>query len=116
MAKLRIFQAIADLQQRLSSNEPQITPEKVERFATLLREKLLTGTPEFRQAYARMVIREVSVKDKEIRISGSKAILARAASQDIGGTPPAVLSFVREWRARQDETENSYVSVFTIDF
>ena len=93
---------IADLQQRLSSNEPEITPEKIERFATLLRDKLLNGTPEFRQAYARMVMREVSVKDEQIRISGSKAILAKAASQGLGKTPPAVLSFVREWRTRQD--------------
>lgn len=44
---------IRNLQQRLSSNESEITPEKIERFATLLREKLLNGTPEFRQAYAR---------------------------------------------------------------
>ena len=93
---------IADLQQRLSSNEPEITPEKIERFAALLRDKLLNGTPEFRQAYARMVMREVNVQDKEIRISGSKAILAKAASQGFGKTPPAVLSFVREWRTRRD--------------
>lgn len=92
---------IADLQQRLSSTEPEITPEKIERFATLLRDKLLNGTPEFRQAYARMVMREVSVKDEQIRISGSKAILAKAASQGFGKTPPAVLSFVREWRTRR---------------
>ncbi|WP_210336484.1 hypothetical protein, partial [Rhodomicrobium vannielii] len=44
-------------------------------------------------------MREVLVKDKEIRITGSKAILARAASGEPGQTPPAVLSFVREWRA-----------------
>ena len=93
---------IADLQQRLSSNEPEITPEKIGRFATLLRDKLLNGTPEFRQVYARMVMREVSVRDKEIRIIRSKAILAEAASQGFGKALLAVLSFVREWRTRQD--------------
>ena len=93
---------IAELQQRLSSNEPEITPEKIERFAALLRDRLLNGTPEFRQAYARIVMREVSLKDDEIRIRGSKAMLARAASQDVVKTPPAVLSFIRDWRTRQD--------------
>jgi len=43
-------------------------------------------------------MREVFVKDKEIRITGSRAILAGAASAEPGKTPPAVLSFVREWR------------------
>ena len=40
-------------------------------------------------------MREVSVSDKEIRIIGSKAVR-------LGETPPGVLSFVREWRPRQD--------------
>ncbi len=50
----------------------------------------------------RLVMREVSVGDKEIRISGSKAALARAASDGFDKAAPAVLSFVREWRTRQD--------------
>ncbi len=50
----------------------------------------------------RLAMREVSVMDKEIRITGSKAVLARAAAQDLDKTPPGVLSFVREWRTRQD--------------
>ncbi|NGO62461.1 recombinase family protein [Rhizobium daejeonense] len=82
---------IKDLQQRLSSSEPEITAEKIERFAMLLRDKLANGTPEFRQAYARMVMREVSVRDDEIRISGSKAILAKATSQGLGKTDCAPL-------------------------
>lgn len=32
--------------------------------------------------------REVRVSDKEIRITGSKAVVARAAAQGIGKTPP----------------------------
>ncbi len=93
---------IADIQQRITSGEPEVTPEKIERFALLLHEKLVNGTPEFRQAYARLLMREVTVKDREIRISGSKAALARAASQGLGKTPPAVLSSVREWRTGKD--------------
>ena len=89
---------IAHVQQRIVSGEPEITPEKLAHFAALLRDKLTKGDPNFRKAYARLVMREVSVKDREIRISGSKAILARAASQALGKRSPEVLSFVREWR------------------
>lgn len=77
-------------------------PPALERFARLLCDRLTNGSPEFRQAYARILMQEVRVTKEEIRISGSKAILAKAASQETGKTPPAVLSFVREWRTRQD--------------
>ena len=86
----------------IASDDPSITPEKVERLAILLNDKLNHGPAEFRQAYARLVLREVSVKDKEIRISGSKALLARTAADGLQATPPTVLSFVREWRAGRD--------------
>ena len=97
-----IAREAADLQKRMASGEPRVTPEKVARLAVLLRNKLYEGPPELRQAYARLLLNEVTVSDQEIRISGSKAILARAASEDADIPAPAVLSFVREWRARQD--------------
>jgi hypothetical protein len=42
-----------------------------------VRDKLRHGSPEPRQAYARLVIDEVSVSDEEIRISGSRSVLPR---------------------------------------
>ncbi|WP_407925580.1 recombinase zinc beta ribbon domain-containing protein [Geminicoccus flavidas] len=93
---------IGDLQRRLASAEPAITPEKVVRLAVLLRDKLYVGPPDLRQAYARLVLSEVSVDDQEICISGSKAILARTAAEGLGSTAPSVLSFVRGWCARRD--------------
>src|SRR5690606_10019561 len=51
--------------------------------------------------YARLLLNEVRVDDREIRISGSKAVLARSATGGVAKTTPAVLSFVREWRTRQ---------------
>lgn len=92
---------VSDLQRRLASAEPVLTPEKVARLAVLLREKLYTGPPDLRQAYARLLLSEVRVDDQEIRISGSKAVLARTAAEGLGTTAPPVLSFVREWRALQ---------------
>src|SRR5690606_3811065 len=57
---------------------------------------------ELRQAYARLLMNEGTVKDKEIRITSSKSALARAALPDLRTTPIGVISFVREWRARED--------------
>ena len=93
---------IVDLTRRLAMAEPAITPEKIEKLAILLRDKLHNGSPDLRQAYARLLLSEVRVDDREIRISGSKAVLARSAAGGVAKTTPAVLSFVREWRARND--------------
>jgi site-specific DNA recombinase len=92
----------ADLQRQVAAGEPQITPDKIERLTRLLRDKLRHGSPELRQAYTRLVMDQVIVTDEEIRISGSKAVLARCAAQDEFPVAPAVLSFVQEWRARRD--------------
>ena len=97
-----LVRELADLQKRMTAGEPAITPEKIAAFGALLKDKLRNGPADLKQAYARLVLREVSVRDKEIRISGSKAVLARAASRGLDKTAPAVLSFVQEWRTRQD--------------
>jgi site-specific DNA recombinase len=92
----------SDLHRHIASGAPQITPDKIGKVAVLLREKLRYGPPELRQAYARLVMDDVSVTDEEVRISGSKSVLARCAAADAMPAAPAVLSFVQEWRARQD--------------
>ena len=69
-----------DLQRHIASGEPQITLDKIGKVAVLLRDKLRHGPPELRQAYAQLVMDEVSVSDEEIRISGSKSVLARCAA------------------------------------
>ena len=81
-------QPIAELQKRIACGEPSITPQKIEQMAILLRDKLHNGPAELKQAYARLAMREVSIKDKEIRITGSKAVLAKAASRVLGKTAP----------------------------
>jgi DNA invertase Pin-like site-specific DNA recombinase len=98
----QIAKLIGELQNRVASSTPTITPDKVVRVGRLLRDKLYEGPPEFRQAYARLLMNEVRVTDDEIRISGSKSVLAKCAADGVAETAPKVLSFVREWRARQD--------------
>jgi hypothetical protein len=86
----------------MASSTPTITPERVARVGGLLRDKLYEGPPEFRQAYARLLMDEIRVTDGEIRISGSKSILAKCAADGVAEPAPKVLSFVPEWRTRQD--------------
>jgi hypothetical protein len=98
----QIAKEIGELQSRMASSTPTITPEKVARVGGLLRDKLFEGPPEFRQAYARLLMDEVRVTDGEIRISGSKSVLAKCAAEGVSEPAPKVLSFVQEWRARRD--------------
>ena len=92
----------AEIQKRITSGAPTITSAKIIQVAELLRDKLYNGPPEFRQAYARLIMEEVSVTDEEIFISGSTEVLAQAASEGMGVPTTAVLSFVQEWRTRED--------------
>ncbi|AMK18312.1 MULTISPECIES: hypothetical protein [Sphingobium] len=87
---------------RLAIAEPVITPARIEKLALLLRDKLHHGQPDLRQAYARLLLSEARVDEREIRISGSKAVLARSAAAGVAKTTPAVLSFVREWCTQVD--------------
>lgn len=98
----QIARAIAELQDRMASSTPTITPDKVARIGVLLRDKLYEGPAEFRQAYARLLLDEVRITEEEIRISGSKSVLANCASHGTVEPVPKVLSFVREWRGRRD--------------
>src|SRR6516162_6257244 len=93
---------MGELQNRMASSTPVITSEKVDRVGKLLRDKLYEGPQEFRQAYARLLMDEVRVTEEEIRISGSKTVLAKCAADGVVEPAPKVLSFVQEWRSQQD--------------
>ena len=57
----------------------------------MLKDKLHYGPPDLKQVFTRLMLQEVPVRHDEIRISGSKAVLARCASEGVGQTAPAVL-------------------------
>jgi hypothetical protein len=67
-----IAEEIGDHQKRMSSDEPIITPAKIDRAAIHLRDKLHNGPPELKQAYARLLMDEVRVTEDEIRIAAPK--------------------------------------------
>ncbi len=93
---------LSELQKRATDGEPVITAEKIAALGTLLRDRLYNGPGELRQAYTRLLLSEVAVSKQEIRITGSKSILARCVTATVSEDAPEVLSFVRKWRARQD--------------
>ena len=93
---------VSEQQKRLADGTPQLTPAKIKAVGSLLRDKLFEGPPELRQAYARLLLSEVAVTSSEIKITGSKSVLARCASTELDEAAPVVLSFVQKWRARQD--------------
>lgn len=106
-AKAAKDRAFAELQP-----ETRINEEKISAFAALMRENVANGAIPFRRAYLRSVIDQVEVDDTEIRIHGRREVLERLVMGG-GATPAGVPSFVRKWRAGQDETENCYVIVAT---
>ncbi len=99
---------IADLNRRLSSAEPLITPARIKKFARLLRDKLCNGPGDLKQAHVRLLLNEVRVGNAGISISGSKAILARGAAEGLDKPASVVLSFIQKWRAAPGE-DDSYI-------
>jgi hypothetical protein len=79
-----------------------ITTKKLERLAGQMREVLRAGPVEFRRAYLRMFVHRVVVSRREVRISGPRSALAKAAGSEVPLPGPEVLSFVREWRPVRD--------------
>jgi site-specific DNA recombinase len=81
-------------------------PRKVEAFAKGLRDLWTGADGRFRQAYLRLLVDNVEFKGEEIRISGSKDVLAAAIAQGTSAAPGAVRSFAREWRAVGDSNSS----------
>ncbi len=78
-----------------------VTPERIEAFSKLMREKLDEGDIQARKAYLRSVVSRIEVDDQCVRLIGEKADLADviAGRQTGAGN---VRGFVRSWRARND--------------
>ena len=82
-------------------NGADLTPERIEVFANLMKRKLEDGDVQARKAYLRAMISRIEVDDGKVRILGDKATLADviAGRQTQAGN---VRGFVRKWRTRHD--------------
>lgn len=87
------------LERQIADGERRITPEIVEKFGSLMRNKLRGQASAARRDYIRLLVDRVEVGHREIRISGSKAALSRAA---MGVPPHMVPKAERKWCAQQD--------------
>jgi site-specific DNA recombinase len=85
-----------------------ISPAVVERFGEVMRQNLISGEMPFRKAYLGSIVDRIEVGDRKVRIIGRKDALEQAVLAK-GGAATGVRSFVRKWRAVQDETANNYV-------
>ncbi|RYY23292.1 MAG: hypothetical protein EOP62_20740 [Sphingomonadales bacterium] len=93
---------IVMLERQLANSERRITPELIERFAELMRERLRSEDSALRQYYTRAIVGRVDVGDQQIRISGSTRALEHAVGRTFDHSAAPVPNIEREWCARQD--------------
>src|SRR3546814_11309208 len=95
------------LERQLANSERRITPELIERFAQLMREKLRSDDPALRRFYVKAIVGRVEVGEHQIRISGSSKALEHAVGRTSDHTAALVPNIEREWCARQDSNLRS---------
>jgi hypothetical protein len=65
-----------------------------------------------RLAYVRLLVDTVKIGRDQIRISGSKGVLAAAVANGATANPEAVRSFAREWHANYAWSCEHYLPTF----
>ena len=85
-----------------SATEPaqkhRLTEAKLNKLSVAIRSALRDQPPEMRKAYLKLFVDNVTISKEEIRVSGPKGMLAKAAMNDLPDMPGEVITFVREWR------------------
>ncbi len=93
---------IDTLERQIGKATKRVTPEMVDAFGELVRERLRGEDPALRKAYVAFFVSEVAVDQEEIRISGSSRLLERA----VGRAEPAIMGMVpifdRKWCPEED--------------
>jgi len=84
-----------------------VTPDRIEAFADLMRQKLDHGDVQARRGYLQSVISNIEVDDDRVRITGDKAALA-AVIADRAADAANVSSFVRKWRTRHEDMQDRF--------
>jgi hypothetical protein len=75
------------------------------------RERIRLAGGGYRRDHLRALAQRIEVADKEVRIMGSELLRTLVAASGGKSAAIGVQSSVLKWRARQDETGNSYVIV-----
>ena len=99
--RIRLIDEITLAEATQPSGYRPLTSARLDRLSDAMRKGLREGPIELRRAYIRMVVSRIVVSHREVRISGPRAALAKAASDDLH-PGISVPSFARAWRPRRD--------------
>ncbi|OYV24403.1 MAG: hypothetical protein B7W99_02490 [Rhodospirillales bacterium 20-58-10] len=87
-----------DLQNQIettSTSQPaqqaRLTEAKLAKLSTAVRTGLANADPDMRKAYIKLFVDKVIVSKTEIRLSGPKGVLAKAAMENLPNTPENLL-------------------------
>ena len=97
-----ILTEIAGIQRNEEIPKTLLSPNNVRAFSRGLKEKMLDPVSPFAKQYLRLLVDEIRVEEKEVRIRGSHAKLAQAMAQKNPGTPEGVPRFGYAWLPGQD--------------
>tara|TARA_R110002110_G_scaffold258135_1_gene474041 strand:- start:3 stop:1634 length:1632 start_codon:yes stop_codon:yes gene_type:complete len=98
-----INRMIAFKQREIDTPLKALKPSQIEEVSKALGRQLRdSGNISLRRAYLRTMLNEVIVSNDEIHISGPKAVLAHALSNDTPLAPSMVPTFVDGWRTGED--------------
>jgi site-specific DNA recombinase len=79
-----------------------LNPERLTKLCDEMRKRLAEGPPELRQAYMKLFLEKAEIDGAETRLTGSKVLLAKFARTGGVFSVPEVLTYVREWRPREE--------------
>ncbi|WBO24578.1 recombinase family protein [Sphingomonas abietis] len=94
--------SIETLERQIGKRSKRVTPEMVDAFAALVRDRLHGDDPALRKAYVALFVSEVVIDQEKIRISGSTRLLERAVGKTEPGLMGMVPIFDRKWCRLQD--------------
>ena len=101
---------LATLQRQNQSPMQTITPQKIEAITRVLNKRFATSTP-FSRAYLKATVKEISVTDDVLKLTGENKSLANLiASNGIIDPNGEVHRTVPEWRATDDDQWHSSVN------
>ena len=93
---------IAGIRREAEIPDTLISPKNVRAFCGALRKRLNDPASGFGKQYLRLLVKDVRITGKEIRMRGSYEALGHAIAKNDLGTPEGVPSFIPEWRALRD--------------
>ena len=97
-----ILTEMAGIKREAEMPSNMLSPKNVRAFCNALRKRLKDSRSSFAKQYLRLLVKEIRITGKKIRMRGSYAALAHTLALKKLGTPEGVPSFVPAWRALRD--------------